>query len=59
MSKIRYGLEISAEGNDREITPMQRMQIRVARLCFVKKRKDWSLTKWLSVPQLASEATIM
>ena len=64
LSQIRYWLEITTGGNDREITTMQRLQSRAARLCLGKKRKDWSLTKgleklgWLSVPQMAAEATI-
>jgi hypothetical protein len=65
LSQIRYGLEITTGGNDRENTKIQRLQSRAARLCLGWKRKDWSVTRgleelgWLSVPQMAAEATII
>jgi hypothetical protein len=43
---------------------MQRMKSRAARMVLGRKRKNWSYTegmrelKWLSVPQMAVEATI-
>jgi hypothetical protein len=57
-------VEISTGGFDKEITSMQRMQSRLARLVLGTKRKDWSLTEelkklgWLSVAQMAVEPTI-
>ena len=64
ISQISYGLEVTTGGNFRENTVMQRLQSRAARLALGWKRRDWSLTRalsdlaWLSVPQMAAEATI-
>lgn len=64
ISQIRYGIEITTGGLDREVTAMQRMQSRAARMVLGRKRKNWSYTeglkdlRWLSVPQMAVEATI-
>jgi hypothetical protein len=64
ISQIRYGIEIITGGLDREVTKMQRMQRRAARLVLGKQRRDWSYKEglkdlnWLSVPQMAVEATL-
>ena len=44
ISMIRYGLEKTRGGLDREIILMQRRKSRAARLVLRMKQKDWSCT---------------
>ena len=45
ISQIKYGIEITTGGLDREVTKMQRMQSRAARLVLGKKEESGVIQK--------------
>ena len=64
LSRLRYALVVVSSGTDSNIKRLEGMQSKCARYVLGVARKEWSRTQgyaelqWMTIPQLAVEATI-